>query len=189
MEGHGGDPWVKADAVADALSRADGDVLVVVDADVWVDRLDVAVTVLGDVGRWVIPHHLVHRLTDPASEAVLAGAEWADAAEMFGYAERPYPGWPGGGCVVVRREDYERAPLDRRFVGFGQEDISWSLALDTLVGPHVRLDAPLWHLWHPPQPRLNRRIGSHEGEALWQRYRTARRRAERMAALVAEGRA
>jgi hypothetical protein len=65
---------------------------------------------------------------------------------------------------------------------------SWGLALRCLYGPPVRLSAPLWHLWHPPQPRLNRGTGSEAGLALYKRYSRAKRRPEQMRALIDEGR-
>jgi hypothetical protein len=36
-------------------------------------------------------------------------------------------------------------------VGWGAEDEALAVILDTLLGPHIRLTAPLVHLWHPPQ--------------------------------------
>lgn len=188
VTGNGGTPWVKADAVADGLSKIHGDTLIVADADVWVDDLALAVTVLHDTGRWVIPHGLVHRLNQQATERVLEGAEPAEAAADYGYDQRPYTGWAGGGVVVLRTDDYWRAPLDTRFSGWGSEDASWAIALDCMLGRHARLDGDLFHLWHPPQPRRDRRVGSDASEALWFRYRQAARRRDRMVALIDEGR-
>ncbi len=184
VEGVGGVPWCKAAAVADGLTRASGDVLVVADADVWSDNLATAVAVLAAGVPWVIPHRLVHRLTEDSTALVLAGSDPAGLPTD----ERPYIGWPGGGLVVIRREAWQIAPLDPRFCGWGLEDSSWAHCLDVLIGPHERLDADLYHLWHPPQARLSRRVGNTESEQLWQRYRRSRGRPDRMAQLVAEGR-
>lgn len=185
VEGFGGDPWVKADAVADGLTRAAGRVLVVADADCWTDGLGEAVALLDEGAPWVIPHLTVHRLTPESTTAVYAGADPADAHD---WDQAPYHGWAGGGFFVIRRVDYQRAPMDRRFVGWGLEDASFALAADELVGHHQRLTWPLWHLWHPPQPRMSRRVGNPESEALWRRYRRSRGRPDRMSSLVAEGR-
>lgn len=184
VEGVGGAPWCKAAAVEDGLTRATGDVLIVHDADVVTD-LAPAVAALEGGAPWVMPHRVVRRLTLEASQAVYGGAA---VSIDLAHDEDAYRGWPGGGVVVLRCDDYERAPLDRRFVGWSGEDASWSYALDTLVGPHVRFAADLVHLWHPPQPRITRRAGSHESEALWLRYRAARGCPGRMSALIAEGR-
>lgn len=155
------------------------------DGDVWCDGLAAAVEVLEAGAPWVIPHLTVHRLNEAGAERVYAGEDPAVVAE---YAEAPYHGWAGGGLVVFRRESWDAAPMDRRFEGWSSEDDSWASALDAICGQHVRLSAPLWHLWHPPQPRLNRKVGSAESAALWSRYRRARGRPDVMARLVAEGR-
>lgn len=172
-------PWVKADAVADALTRTTADVLIVHDADVWADNLpDVVARV--EPGRWVIPHRHVHRLDQPSTAAVLAGGPVEGKT-----TERPYRGHPGGGVVALHRTDYERTPLDPRFAGWGQEDDAWALALTRTLGGSIRLNADLWHLWHPPQDRRSRVSGSRANVDLFLRYRQARTPAA-MAQLLAE---
>lgn len=175
-------PWCKAAAVADGLARATGDVLVVADADVWTPGWEGAVGRVVSGVPWAMPHGKVHRLTHAATQQVLDGHEPAREMDL---TQSPYQGWPGGGMVVVRRDVYERAPLDPRFVGWSGEDESWAHALRTLAGPGWRGSAPLWHLWHPPQERMSRRWGSHAARALAARYARART-LEVMRALVDE---
>lgn len=175
-------PWCKAAAVADGLARATGDVLVVADADVWTPGWEGAVGRVVSGVPWAMPHGKVHRLTHAATQQVLDGHEPAREMDL---TQSPYQGWPGGGMVVVRRDVYERAPLDPRFVGWSGEDESWAHALRALAGPGWRGTAPLWHLWHPPQERMSRRWGSHAARALATRYARARTR-ERMRALLDE---
>lgn len=187
MHGVGGDPWCKADAVANGLQVATGDVLVIHDADVTVpaEGLQAAVNLI-PAKPWVMPHLTVHRLSPSATEQVYQGA---DPAAQVDYDQDPYHGWVGGGVVVIRRDDYEAVPFDRRFVGWGLEDGSAGIAWDALIGPHCRLGWPLHHLWHPPQERASRRVGNPVSEELWRRYRHARGRPERMRQLVEEGKA
>lgn len=177
-------PWVKALAVADALERTDGDVVVMHDADVWCDRLGEAVRSVVDGTRvWATPHRTVHRLTAEATAAVLAGGELAGKLE-----QAPYRATLGGGIVVLGRATYDDCPLDPRITGWGQEDEAWALALRVLHGRQGRLGrgvGQLWHLWHPPQPRLTRRVGSDANVALTNRYRAARA-PEAMRALLDE---
>jgi hypothetical protein len=184
VEGVGGDPWCKGAAIDDGLSKASGHILVLADADCWTDGLQAAVDLL-PAAPWVVPHLTVFRLDEAATESVFAGADPADAHD---FDQDPYHGWAGGGFIVIRRADYQRAPMDPRFAGWGLEDASFAIAADELVGPHQRLGWPLFHLWHPPQERLTRRIGNAESEALWRRYRRCRGRKDRMLALIAEGR-
>lgn len=189
-----GPDWTKAEAVADALRQAVHDVLVIADADVLVRGLDRAVQLVRDGAPWVVGHVHVHRLTEAATAHYLA------TGEDTGEREKgcPYVGVEGGGVVVLRRETYEAVPLDGRFTGYGAEDYAWGDALNVLVGPCVRLDESLLHLWHPPQPgRPNRRDPARpESADLRSQYLSARRRHERdpcnpagreaMEALVAE---
>lgn len=178
-------PWRKAVAVADAATRASGDILVVADADCVCDDVALAVAAVETGAAWAMPHGRVHRLDVVATEAVYAGIP---ARETIGRVQRPYRGWPAGGIVALARATWEQIPMDPRFVGWSGEDESWAAALDTLAGPCVRLDRPLFHLWHPPAARLSRRWGSHASRALAGRYRKARFRPAEMAALVGDAR-
>jgi hypothetical protein len=176
-------PWCKAAAVADGLTRADGGIVVVADADCWSDGIAAAVDSVASGASWAMPHRRVHRLTHAATRRVLDGAE-PDA--RMDVVQPPYAGWAGGGIVVVRREVYEQAPLDPRFVGWSGEDESWAHALTCLAGAAWRGVAPLWHLWHPPQERLSRRWGSQAARALASRYRSAAHEPSAMRDLIAE---
>lgn len=178
--------WSKGRAVADALSRAEGEVLVVADADVWCSGVVDAVNAVNSGKAWAIPHYRVLRLTAPATAEVLASGEWPRRRTTITYAQRPYPGRPGGGIVVLSRDAYRRVPMDPRFIGWGQEDEAWALALGTLVGPSWRGTEDLWHLWHDPQPRQSRTVGSAASLALHRRYAGARKNPAKMAALIGE---
>lgn len=180
----GPEPWCKADAVMPAVERSRADVVVVADADVWCDEIERAVRIVQAGTSWAIPHWTVHRLTEQATREVLAGAEWTDQP----LEERAYRGVPGGGIVVARRDVLLDVPLDARFVGWGQEDETWALALTALHGPAWRGHAPLIHFWHPPQQRMNRRRGNQDGWQLRRRYVAARHDPAAMRALIQEGR-
>jgi len=183
-------PWRKAVAVDDALARADGDVLVVADADVFVaGAADAVAAVRAGSAGWAVPHHRVHRLSEPATAAVLAGEPWPRAARA-GYARPPYKGVAGGGIAVLPRSTYERVPIDARFEAWGSEDLAWGAALDTVAGRHLRGSAPLVHLWHPPAPRLNAHVGSAASHALLVRWQYAAKAGPAAVdGLVAEARA
>lgn len=190
-------PWCKAAAVGDALCRAEGELVVVADADVIPLGVGASVELVARGGAgWSMPHQRVHRLSEAATALILRGAPLPDPAQSpRGVREPPtnrpveqmHRGEAGGGCVVLPRALYERAPLDPRFTGWGQEDASWGRALTVLAGPPWREPEPLWHLWHPPARRLSpgerpgpgeytrmsRSVGSLPGRDLWRRYRNA----------------
>lgn len=171
VEGHCPDgPWVKSHAVADALKRTTADTLVIADADVWCTTVHSAVETVVNDAAWAIPHHHVHRLTPEATGHLTAGTTtWNVHAPT---TQKPYPGVPGGGLTVIRRDLYEQAPFDPRFQGWGQEDEAAGHAWTVLAGPPKRGNASLWHLWHPPQQRMGRVIGNPQGKTLRDRYRT-----------------
>ena len=179
----GGRPWVTAAAVNPAVERSAADIVVVADADVWCDGLLEAVYAVIGGEPWAIPHGDVHRLSPEATTQLLAGAD----PRRLELAEAVWPGVQGGGYVIARRETLLDIPLDPRFVGWGQEDTSWAMALHYLAGPAWRIHRPLYHLWHPPQDRMSRKRGSVAGWQLYRRYCTAREHPARMRELVEEG--
>lgn len=183
-EGYG-DPelWCKADAVADGLTRAAGDVLVVADADVWSEHLEVAIeAVESGQCEWAAPHRRVRRLTEQGTALFMAGERETALTSEDHHAVL------GGGIVVLRRETYERVPLDRRFIGWGGEDQAWGAALRTLAGVPLICRQPLWHLWHPPQQRMTRKVGNVANDELRGRYIGAKLSPRRMRDLIEEGR-
>lgn len=179
----GPSPWSKGAAVNPAVWSSSADVVLVADADVVCDARE-AVAAVEAGAAWAIPHRGVHRLTREGTEAVYAG-EPGDAQALD---ERPYLGVEGGGVVIARRETLIEIPLDPRFVGWGQEDESWAVAMRAMLGEPWRGREPLIHLWHPPEPRISRRRGSRDGWALRRRYFKAQHSQDAMRALLQEAR-
>lgn len=172
--------WRKAAAVEDAYRRSNGDTLIVADADCLSDGTPAAVQAVEAGAPWAIPHRKVHRLTPEATEARYRGE---DATRTV---ERPYEGKWGGGITVLPAHTWRDVPMDPRFTGWGHEDESWGFALCCLAGEPARFESPLWHYWHPPEPRMTRRVGSPEGRRLERRYFHARRAPDVMRALLEE---
>jgi hypothetical protein len=175
-------PWCKAAAVDAAVTKVAADVYVIHDADVWCDRTVDAVTAVAS-GRAAVavPHTLVRRLSEPATAALYDGGVFDGPLD-----QAPYRGVFGGGITVVAADVYDRVPLDHRFVGWGQEDEAWGIALGVLARPVTRLAGVLWHLWHPPAERMSRVFGNADGKVLRRRYEHAARNRSRMEALLAE---
>lgn len=183
-------PFSRAAAILDGVHRAASEVIVVADADAWTDGTPCAVEQVLAGARWVVPHWSIHRLSPDSTTAVLAGAHWRGLPLSTDNPQdsKPYRGHETGTIVVMRRDTLLEVPPDRRFVGWGHEDDAWACALRTLVGPPIRRRDDLVHLWHPPQPRESRRVGSSAGVALYRRYRAALHRPDVMRALIAEAR-
>jgi hypothetical protein len=176
--------WCKAGAVNPALDRSEAEIVILADADCWCDGLIAAVEAIRDGAGWAVPHLHVHRLSEGGTAAVLEGADWCSQA----FDQQPYRGVLGGGMVVARREHLLEAPIDPRFIGWGQEDEAHALALNALFGQPWRGTADLIHLYHPPQDRQSRRRGSKASWDLRRRYASVRRQPNAMRSLLEEAR-
>jgi hypothetical protein len=176
--------WCKAAALNPAIEATEAEIIVQADADVWPFGLEEAIAAVRAGAPWAIPHQMVHRLDEQASEAVIAGGDWTRQR----LEQASYCGVAGGGVLVARRETLLTVPLDSRFLGWGNEDESHAMALNTVAGERWRGTGDLIHLWHPPQVRPHRRRGSQESWDLRYRYSQAVDDPAAMAALIEEGR-
>lgn len=171
-------PWCKAHAIHQAGPFGDALVIVVADADVICPDVAEAVAAVTKSGSWAVPHRTVCRMTYTATAATVAdGAPLPDLRAgrraLAGHVIEAYTGTPGGGITAIHSRVLDDVPMDPRFVGWGQEDQAWSLALSRLAGAPWRGQGTLWHLWHPPQQRVTRGVGSPENLALLNRYKAA----------------
>lgn len=192
------DRWNKAQAVAQAAPHATGDVWVICDADLWVESWPTLkeAAELATTHPWVVPCGNVYRLNHEATRDICEldpdrPVDWPThrgALDLRGRNTNPYRLFPGGGILAVTPDNYHRAGgFDARFVGWGGEDTSLAAALDTLAGPHHRLESSVWHLWHPKSKqaaKLGRPSGRNED--LNRRYLRANGDTEAMSALIKE---
>ena len=87
---------------------------------------------------------------------------------------------------LVAADAYHQAGgFDPRFIGWGGEDTSLGAALSTLVGEPARLEASVWHLYHPMSKHVAK-IGrmSDVNEHLNRRYLAANGDREAMQRLI-----
>lgn len=183
------EPWCKARALAPALDYIATPVVIVSDADVFVDcgAVGECVDACASGRLWAIPHREVRRLSAQASAQLIDGGEL-----VYEYDEPPYIGVSGGGVVVLRTDVARAVPMDGRYIGWGREDMSWAYALDTLAGEPFRptVEYPLYHLYHPHPERVDRYRGTFDTEPLYRAYfeAWATRDLDRMRTIVEEGR-
>lgn len=174
-------PYNKSAAVNNGYHRTHGDIIVVLDADAFLDTqalLDAAAEIR-EARRnghklWIMPYRRLYRLTQTTTRSVLNTAPtlpWAlqyfsghfsngDAApecllsEYENHGKGSMHGHMFGALVQVHpREAFEATGgWDDRFHGWGGEDISFARAVDTLYGRHISLNYPVYHLWHPQLP-------------------------------------
>lgn len=178
-----GAEWCKALAVANGLEQSTSDVFIMSDGDCWSFHLEAAVDTLNEF-PWAMPFRDVHRLSPEATSVALQSGDLDGKLQ-----QRPYLGVPGGGMMALSREMYEQVPLDPRFKGWGQEDEAWGAALAAVGGKGWRGKEPVYHLWHPPQQRQNRAVGSDESRHLRNLYLKARRFPDEMESLLTVARA
>lgn len=178
----------RTQGILDARSRTDAEVLIVADADVWCDGLPALVAATTNLG-WSVPG-MLHRLSPESTVKVLAGADWRGLPLSDDNPQdlHPYKVHEAGTLLALRSDVFDACPPDPRFVGWGQEDDAWSMALRAIVGPPSRVNADVVHLWHPPEPRKSRIVGNPDNAMLARRYRMVRHSRERMTALVEEAR-
>lgn len=181
-------PFNRSEAIMDGARRTTAGVIVVADSDVWCDGVGDAVAHV-EASGWAIPHWYIHRLSRESTSKVLAGEDWHGLPLSHDNKQdsRPYRGNESGTLTVFTRDLLFDVPYDRRFVGWGQEDDAHATALRSLAGKAWRARHDLVHLWHPPQPRKSRAVGTPENFALLRRYRAASRNPDQLRELIAEG--
>lgn len=103
-------------------------------------------------GRLVLPHRGIASLTEAQSADVLKAV---DPSKRIGgkiYRKNRRKKAMCGGIWVMDSEILDAHPLNEEFTGWGGEDIEYLGRV-----PHERLNAPLYHLYHPVQTRDNRK--------------------------------
>jgi hypothetical protein len=94
--------------------------------------------------------------------------------------------WGGGATVVVSRTTFEAVGgFDENFRGYGNEDLAFRAAVETLVGPTQRTAGLVWHLHHRPVPRVGTVLAAtRENQTRWNLYRAANGKPDAMRELV-----
>lgn len=182
-----GDPWCKGRAWQVGLEKASCDVVCLMDADCWVPGLSEAVERLSEGHRWVQGQKMVLRYDYATTQRLLAGELSLDEASRLDHCWEDVPRASGAGVgTILRREDAEDIPIDRRIIGWGYEDNAWWDALSTLLGEPERVPNICYHLHHKSQPSKDRTPTSkNKNWLIWRQYVRARGRPERMRAVLA----
>jgi hypothetical protein len=158
-------PFCKSAAVNDAFKRSSGDIIVILDADCFIDTC--TISTLADRIRaarhsnrklWFIPYRRFYRLSAPATDELLM----SDPHDPMKFADPPpaydldhthgisFGHWYGALIQIMPREAFvDGGGMDERMKGWGGEDISFLHAIDTMFGRHKTFDGPVYHMWHP----------------------------------------
>jgi len=160
-----GKPFSKSVAVNDGFSQSTGDVIVIVDADGYIDADSVLhcvneIRCERDLGRrlWFVPYRRFCRMTREASDLIINSDPkrpyrfpFPVGLEHLQKGAEPNVGhWYGAMIQILPREAFEIVGgWDERFRGWGGEDHAATRSTDTLYGPHKTLPDQVLHLWHP----------------------------------------
>lgn len=185
----GGEPFSRAGSVNAAAAAAGGwDVALIGDADT-IQELEpahVAAAEVVDEGA-VVPWNHRTKLSKPASMKI---AQLGPSRIGSGDRDPPDRTSPrgGGGTLMVSRAAWEAVGgMDPGFRGYGNEDLAFVAALETLVlGTGIRR-APgrIWHLWHPHVARVGTALAATPpNRERWDRYREAHWKPDQMRELV-----
>jgi len=157
-------PFSKPAAVNRAVQQTDADVLVIMDADVYLKHEHVleAVRLVGSgEATWMTPIDKVHRLDEARSQKLLSydprDLPWPEERGR-GQVMRPWK--HAAMIIVVRRSDYVAVGgMDERYEGHGSDDVELHSSLTCLVGEqHPPFeDSVGFHLWDST-PRKNGKV-------------------------------
>lgn len=201
-------PFSKTEALNNAADKATGKVLVILDADAYIDGAIIercADRILEELDNhlWYVPYRKLWRLTEEVTEQIVSGdpedpfripdpppLEWIDGDwQLHTYGHRY-----GAMLMIIPRQALEvLGCFDERFRGWGGEDVAMLRALDTLYGKHKTTNNSIFHLWHPKigQNFRNRAWKGQDrtqpNQKLAHKYHQATRRPHAMRRLVDEG--
>lgn len=187
VEGHHDDgPFNRSLAVNRASEAAgDWDVAVIADSDSFVGahQLHKAIDFATATRQITFAYDRFCYLSRAMSDQVMAGFQgmWEPGVEWV------LPGTCSS-MVIVHRALWDRVGgFDPGFVGWGMEDVAFSLACQTFGRGLRRVEGPVWHLWHPPSPENNGASPHWQANvARMKRYEAAAYNPEAMRALLDE---
>lgn len=163
--GDPGKPFCKGKLVNQGVEKAQGDTLVIIDADTIIST---RLLKQGIENSWCRPFNRLLRFNEDGTHEVI---------ENFDRA---------GGVWIIDREIFNLVGgVDDRFTWWGGEDDSFCRAVDTLYRPAVVLEGIAAHLWHPP-PEGRLTFMRRDNRKLWERYCNATGDRKAMRALVDE---
>lgn len=180
----GHDPFSRAGSRNLGVRLADDagcDVVVLCDADTIVEAgpLHAAIGSAHD-GRMHLPFTHFRGLSKNGTRVFLRGVA-RDACETELVHD-----WATGGCLVVTPQAWTRAGgMDERCVGYGFEDAIFRIAADALLGPTVKHEGTIWHLYHEKTMGLGSPQHTANGQ-LAARYVAAEGDPDAVRAIVAE---
>lgn len=158
-------PFSKSVAINNGVAKSTGDVLVLVDADGYIEIESVLhcakeIRLARKLGHrlWFVPYRQFYRLTEHISKKLLNSNPKhphkfpcpPDKEHRLGDSDPSTGHWYGAMIQIMPREAFELVGgWDPRFRGWGGEDHAAMRAMDTLYTIHKTLPGQVLHVWHP----------------------------------------
>lgn len=177
-------PFSRAGSRNEGVRQAEAagvDVIVLCDADTLPEPgpLHAAIGAATD-GLLHLPYTWYRGLSASGTAEFLEGAPAVECPTDLAHE------WSTGGVLVIQpRAWWQVGGMDERYVAWGFEDAAFKIAVDALLGPTVRHDGTITHLWHPPESNLGSPQHVANGQ-LCQRYVDATGNADALRAIIAE---
>lgn len=178
-------PFCRSKAVNNAAKKASGDVFLIVDADV-IFEPELIEEIREQIPKhpWIASCKYGYLLTKEATDRLLGEGpqtkiqikqeDILQNVTIFGTFLNAVP----------RRLFDDIGGFDERFIDWGGEDQAFARALETLCGPHFRLEGVNYHLWHEPANEFHPHYDSYIN--LLQRYYDATGNPSEMRKLINE---
>lgn len=148
----GRDTYNRSRARNRAFQKADGDILVLADADTACNKENVeqAVYIARTTNAWVIAHRTYYSLNEETTDELLQKpADTPLTVKPLSYDWKML-NKSEAGVLVMPREAFEAVEgYDERFAGWGYEDNAFAETLKQKWGPPQRTPGDMFHLWHP----------------------------------------
>lgn len=160
---------------------AGADVVVICDADTLPESepLHAAIETATD-GRLHLPYTWYRGLSQRGTIDYLAGTAAAGCPVDLEHE------WATGGVLVIQPASWwAMGGMDERMIGWGFEDAAARICADALLGPTIRHNGTITHLWHPSEVGHGSPQHVANGQ-LCQRYVDATGNADAVRALLAE---
>ena len=146
------EPFNRSRAINRAVAKATGDLYILADADIYFGtKLIDKIMAIANLHPWIIPFNQGYKLTQAATLEVMKTGELQLPKNLKHADIEENCTNLGAFMNVIPRQTFETiGGMDERFLGWGREDESMVIALDTLIGKHFQMNEPIFHLWHPP---------------------------------------
>lgn len=183
---HDTGPFNRSAAInAAACSAGDWDVAVIADADsvASVDQLAGAARIALDTDQMTLAYDRYVYLSRNGTKQVMRGyaGDWQPLREW------EMTGTCSSMVVVSRRLWDQVGGFDAGFVGWGFEDVAFSVACQSLTHGLHRVTGPVFHLWHPPSTENDTESPQWQANlARLERYRAVQNNEPGMRALLEE---